>query len=340
MPSALEHCYFCAYINRYFEHIGSKSPYELKPLLENAEVWTSADIRTHYVLGNVMVTKSEGGSSATVCTDEDEDEDEKVKLKIYVSTDEQMREHALLTDFPTQLLAALKLEPTKFPDLTLLLHVPLTSLRILMIKKGFTSGNNVDDNQVMPRSVLSHDDDQDEMRERATSLLRADSAEHVVVQSTSISARSETTLTALQPNVRSGPSVRPTTPESRAGGYLNVPIAGPYSADNRDRNMAQLRRFARHVGRTSISPLSRSNSQSRNSDSVFQMSALSRALNTAELAPIPDSVQVNSSSPRRGGPDPNRNDEQKKRDFEVGFLGELFVSFLNNLHGQYQPLTL
>jgi hypothetical protein len=284
-----------------------------------------------------------------VCTEGDEN----IKLKIYISTDIQMRECALLTDFPTQLVAALELKPAHFPDLHLLLQVPLASLKTLMIRKGFASGDHVDDcehnlvavlnNQDMQsHSVLLHDDNQDEMREMSTGLVRADSAEHVVVHSTSASASSQAEHTALQPSVSSRLSFRPATPESRPHEPLNVSfdvsprgrpvtsrptIAGPYSAHNRDRNRVQLRAFARNVDPAPVSQLSRFNNQSRNTDSAFDMSALSRTLETAELSPVPDSVQVNSSSRQRTGPIPNRNDEQRARDFEVGFLGEQFVSF-------------
>jgi hypothetical protein len=314
----------------------------------------SADIRTHYKLEGMTVTKSEGGSSATVCTEEDEDG----RLNIYVSMDRQTRECALLTDFPMQLVAALELKPAHFPDLHLFLQVPLNSLRTLMIRKGFTGGDDVDhceqnlvavlNNQDMQsHSELGDDDNQDEVRELATSLVDADSTEHVVIYSTSASASSEAAHTALQPSVRSRPSIRPTALEPRPNEPSNMPsdvsphrrpvtprptILGPYSAQNRDRNRDQLRGFARNMDRTPVPRLSRSNRQSRNPDSAFDLSALSQALETTGLAPVPESVQVDSSSRQRAGPIPNRNDEQRARDFEVGFLGEQFVSFSHNLH--------
>jgi hypothetical protein len=289
------------------------------------------------------VTKSEGGSSATVCT-----EDEDVKLKIYVSTDRHVRECALLTDFPMQLMAALKLEPTQYPDLHLLLQVPLISLKTLMIKKGFTSGDAVDDDEDMQsHSILRHNDDQDETREVSSSPVRATSTEHVAVYSTSASASSGAAHRALQPSVRSRSSSRSTTPESRSHDSLGVPLgtspdrepvtpqpatAGPYSANNRDRNRDRLRGFARHVDRTPVPQRVRSHSQLRDPDGAFDMSALSRTLDIVEHAPVPDPVQVNYTAPQRAGPIPNRSEEQRARDFEVGFLGEQFVSFANYLH--------
>jgi hypothetical protein len=306
-------------------------------------VWKSEDITTHYELEDVKVTKSEGGSSATVCTEEDEN----IKLKIYVSTDRKMRECALLTDFLMQLIAALELEPTQYPDLHLLLQVPLTSLRTLMIRKGFTGGDAVDDDEDMQsHNVPRRNDDEDEAREVSSSPVRAAYTEHVAVQSTSASASSEAAHRALQPSVLPMRSSRPTTPESRSHGSLAVPlgaspdrepvtpqsaIAGPYSVNNRDRNRDRLRGFARNMDRAPVPQRERSNSQLRDPDSAFDMSALSRTLDTVELVPVPDPVQVNYTPPRRAGPIPNRSEEQRARDFEVGFLGEQFVSFANYL---------
>jgi hypothetical protein len=225
-------------------------------------VWTSADIRTHYTLEDTRVTRIEGSSSATVCAEENEN----FKLKIYVSTDRQLRECALLTDFPMQLVAALELEPAHFPDLHLLLQVPLISLRTLMIRKGFTSGDDVDDSEqnlvavlnkqnMLGRNLLRHDDNQDEVRGLSTSLVRANSAEHVVVHSRSAPASSEAAHTALQLSVSSRLSSTTTTPESRPHEPLDVTfngspqrrpvtprytIAGTYSAHNRDRNRDRL----------------------------------------------------------------------------------------------------
>jgi hypothetical protein len=320
----------------------------------------SADIRTHYTLEDTTVVKREGGSSATVCTEEDENG----KLKIYVSMDRQTRECALFTDLPMQLVAALELEPADFSDLHVLLQVSLASLKTLMVRKGFASGNHVDDHEhnsvavlnhqdMQSRSELHQNDNQNEMRESAAILADSGSAEHVVVHSTSASASSEAARTALQPSVSSRPDIRPTAPEPRPHESSNVPfdpsphrrpvtpqptIAGPYSAQYRDRNRDQLRGFARNMDRTPVPQISRSHSQSRNLDSAFDMSALSRALDTGGLARVQNLVQVDSNSRQRAGPIPNRNDEQRARDFEVGFLGEQFVSLPNNMRCQNQPV--
>jgi hypothetical protein len=233
-----------------------------------------------------------------------------------------------------------------------------------MIRKGFTGGGDVDDSEhnlvavlnkqdMQSHNLLGHDDNQDEVREMSTRMVRADSAEHVVVHSTSAQASSEAAHTALQPSVSPRLSFRTTTPESRPHEHLDVPfngspqrrsvtprstIPGTYSAHNRDRNRDRLRGFARNVDPRPVLQFSRFSSQARNTESAFDMSTLDRALETAEVAPVPNPVQVNSSSLQRAGPIPNRNDEQRARDFEVGFLGEQFVSFPNNMHCQNQPI--
>lgn len=133
---------------RYFEHVKCESSYELRPLLENVKVWISADIKTHYTLEGTTVTKSEGGSSVKVSPGEDET----AKLEIFVSANKHTRDCALITDFPEQLVATLELEPADLPDLLPLLRVSLASLKALLIKKGITGGDAVDDNEDSQRT--------------------------------------------------------------------------------------------------------------------------------------------------------------------------------------------
>jgi hypothetical protein len=59
---------------------------------------------------------------------------------------------------------------------------------------------------------------------------------------------------------------------------------------------------------------------------MYDMSTLGEALDADEPAPVSTSVQVNVSPRRRANPIKNRNEEEVARDFEVGFLGEQFVT--------------
>ncbi|KAF1960437.1 putative heterokaryon incompatibility protein [Byssothecium circinans] len=332
---------------KYFEHEECKPDYELRPLLENVDVWISADIKTHYTLQGTTVTKSEGGSSVKVSTGEDKT----AKLEIYVSANRHTRACALITDFPKQLVSALKLEPADLPDLHPLLQVPLASLKALLIRKGITGGDAADDyketlvaNSVNKDSRIQSDgsyyDNGDDASTTSASSVRSDSAGSAILTSTRASARSEAANTTLRPHVHHRPSSRPTTPEPRAQVYLNVPsyesprerpvtprptAAGLYSPDNRNRNRERLQGFARNADPASSSRLGRSSRQSGGGGGMFDMSTLRETLEAAEPAPISTPVQVNPSPRRRAGPIPNRNEEEMARDFEVGFLGEQFV---------------
>jgi len=97
--------------------------------------------------------------------------------------------------------------------------------------------------------------------------------------------------------------------------------------------MERLRGFARNADITSNSPRV-------SSGSIFDMSALSETLEAAEPAPVSTPVQVNPSMRRRSGPVTNRNEQEKARDFEVGFLGEQFVSLTCYIQLGYKLILL
>lgn len=281
----------------------------------------SANIKTHYTLEDTTVTKCEGGSSVKVSTGQDDT----YKLEIYFSTDRRTRDCAIITDFPKQLIAELQLEPADLPDLDSLLQVPLASLRTLLIKKGITAGDGTDDHE----EALTADS------------ICSDSSEPAVVEYTRAVARSEAANTTLQPYLNHQPTSRPTTPSGQSHDHLNMisnespferpvtprPVAGGlYSTDNRNHNRERLLNFAQSP--TSAPSLRNPDAgdQSSSNDSSFNMSVLRGALEAAEPTPVTIPVRTNRGPRRRAGPIPNRNEEQMARDFEVGFLGELFVS--------------
>ncbi|KAF2262892.1 hypothetical protein CC78DRAFT_605161 [Lojkania enalia] len=334
---------------KYFEFAECKSPYELRPLLKNVEVWMSADIKTHYILERTIVTKSEGGSSVKVSIGEDRT----VKLEIHVSANRHARNCALVTDFPEQLVAALELEPADLPDLHPLLQVPHASLKELLIKRGITGGDAADNyvetlvvdllNEDLPsQSDDSSDDSGDDASTMIASSVRSASVGSTIVEFTRASARSEATNTTLRSHVDHRPSSRPTTPrpttpEPLSRGHLNVPsgesprerpvtprptAAGLYSTENRSRNMERLQGFARNAGPAFSS---RSNDQFVGGGSAFDMSTLRETLEATKPGPMSTPVQIDRSPRRQGGLVPSRNEEEMARDFEVGFLGEQFV---------------
>jgi hypothetical protein len=343
-----------AYANRYFEFANCESPYELRPLLRNLEVQTSADIKTHYTLGATTVTKSEGGSSVKVSTEEGGTE----KLEIHVSTNRDARACALVTDFPDQFIAALELEPADLPDIHSLLQVPHTSLKTLLIKKGIT-GEDSTDNYLEPSVVDPLIEDLQSQRGDSSdasgddeSRIIASSARPASVGSNNIgstrsSVRPGTTETTLQPYVNPRSSSRPaaprsTTPEPQSQIRLNEcaqisdesprerpttprpTAAGIFSTENRSHNREQLQNFARNADHAMVSTSGGHGVGGSGGGDAFEMNTLRETLEASD--PISTPVQINRSPRRQGGLVPNRNEEQMARDFEVGFLGEQFVS--------------
>jgi len=343
------YAFLCSRWCRYFEHAECESPYELRPLLESVEVWKSANIKTHYTLGCTTVTKSEGGSSVEV----DTEEDTTAKLRIYVSADRHTRDCALITDFPEQLVEALELEPADLPYLHPILQVPLASLKALLIRKGITSGDAADDYEESSVADLANEDwrsqndgsssgdDGEHASTTSASSSRSDSVQSAAAEYTRALVRSEAANTTLRPHVVQRTSSRPTTPEPRSQDHLNMPAdespherpstpfhtaAGLYSSDNRKRNIELLQNFARNANLTSSSRSERSSGRNDGGGSAFDMNSLREILEALEPAPVSTPVQVDPRPQRQAGWIPNRNGEEMARDFEVGFLGEQFVS--------------
>ena len=293
------------------------------------------------------MTKSEGGSSVKVSIGEDKT----AKLEIYVSASRHMRNCALITDFPEQLVAALELEPAEvdLPDLHLLLQVPLASLKTLLVRRGITGGDTADDYEEISGTDFVNEASQsqgDDASTRSANSVWSDSSESVIVESTRASARSEAANPTLRPHVDHRPGFRLTTPELQSQDQLNVPsdegpserpvtsytaVAGLYSTANRNRNRERLQGFARNADPASSSRPGRARGQSGDGGGSFDMSTLRETLEAAEPTPVSTPIQVNPNPRRRTGPIRNRDKEEMARDFEVGFLGEQFVCPLLSL---------
>ena len=164
----------------------------------------TADIKTHYTLEGTTITKREGGSSVKVSMGEDET----TKLEIYVSAERHMRDCALITDFPEQLIEALKLEPADLPALCPLLQVPLASMKALLIRKGIIGGDAADDYEEtlvadsvnensQSQSDRSSDDDGEDASTTSASSVRSGSAQSTVVESTRVLRRGPSPRTGL-----------------------------------------------------------------------------------------------------------------------------------------------
>lgn len=327
-----------------------ESPYKLQPLLENVEVWMSADIKTHYKLESTTVTKSGGRSNVKVSIGKDQTP----KLEIYVSTNKHLRSCALVTDVPNQLVAALGLEPSDLQDIHALLQVPRASLTALLIRRGITAGDTADDYEEHLVADLSgkdwhaesdgsSSDDSDDAQATSASSVRSDSPWSAVIETAHASAASIATHSTLRPSVQQRPSARPTTPRPRSQDQPHVPAdesssersvtasrfdVSPYNQSNRSLNMERLQGFARNADPASSSRPARSSSQSGSGENAFDMSSLREALETTESTPMSMPANVDPNRRRRARLIPNRNEEERARNLEVGFLGEHFVSVI------------
>jgi len=171
-------------------------------------------------LASTAVTKSEGGSSVKVGIGVNND----AKLDIYFSAKRHIRDCALLTEFPEQLVDALELDPANLPDLRPLLQLPLHSRKALLIKRGIAgwgtvvgyggtlvaySANDYWQNQIDSSSDISGDSackltsSSDILSNFARSTFtitgRSHSIELAVIESTNASARVMAAKTALTP---------------------------------------------------------------------------------------------------------------------------------------------
>jgi hypothetical protein len=103
-----------------------------------AKVWDSAKIEKKYSLDGDVELRGGAGSHVELSTEENGTP----ALNIYHSQDGSARDCALHEDFPEQLAAALGFDLACVPMIHTLLHVPLGSLKVLLVRKGITSGNN------------------------------------------------------------------------------------------------------------------------------------------------------------------------------------------------------
>jgi hypothetical protein len=217
-------------------------------------------------------------------------------------------------------MEALELEPADLPKFHQLLQVPLSSLNDLMIREGFTDGANSDNTEDNASGDNASEDDEDldsqsegsdegirdAISETSTSGVNADNIRSVVVDSISVSARSGTSQPTPRLDVHDSLRSRVTT------------ATGIYSADNRYRNTRRIQSFAQDAGVIPGYP--------RGSGGIFDMNTLRGALEEVSPALSPTPIGVYLTSNQRVRSNKDRTEEQRARDFEVGFLGEQFVS--------------
>ena len=218
--------------------------------------------------------------------------------------------------------------------------MPLASLKALLIKKGITGGVAADDNEELlvtdrvneelrSQSGDSSDNSGDDSWMTFRSGVRSDFESSTIVQyarnTTSqpyMHRRTSTPQVHLQHhlNVSSDESPRDPSPTPRP------PAAGLYSAINRNQNRTRIESFAQNADPASSSRHKRFIFQFGGGGGMYDMTTMWDALDADDSAPMSAPIQVNVSPRRRANLIKNRNKEEVARDFEVGFLGEQFVS--------------
>jgi hypothetical protein len=305
------------------------------------------------------VTRVEGGSCVRI---NNINEDREPSLDIYLSSDPSKRDCALVTDFPNQLIGALQIQPLDaVAELHQYLEVPLESLDTLLVRKGIVGeGPSSSINLGIPESAETSTEEpiyhahQSQRREvilpsaspergpRATPL-----ATPIGQLLTPLAAATEPAATSSQPPsspdfvsrisaIQSpfrnpfAPTSLPTPPERPDEAPPTEPVsaAGLYISSNRGRNIDRLRRLAERSSTShNVSTNNTSSTTNTPNAAAFDMSQLGSALEDAQASVAPSAL-VSIQSARRPRPMlvPNRNQEERARDFEIGFLGEHYVS--------------
>lgn len=322
-------------------------------------MWTSPNIETHYHLARGLpptiftVTRVEGGSSVQVS--ETEDNEEPV-LDIYLSSEQKKRDCALVADFPKQLLEALKIQHfDAAKELHQYLEVPLEALNTLLVKNGVigetrSSSASLD---TFESDETSDNEDQQQLGGIVAPLATPEQRSSVTPFSTPLTELSRPSAVVVGPPVpstqsprnpesissilavetsirntfsQSGFSIPPERPEE-APPTEPVTSAGIYSTSNRSRNIDRLRQFAQH-SRTNLNASRSGTSNAANNPiaAAFDMTQLGLALEDSQASVDPAAL-VSPWGARRPQARliPDRNEEDRDRNPEIGFLGEHYV---------------
>ena len=275
------------------------------------------------------------------------------RLEIFVSMDKKKRDCALITDFPRQLIEALRIELTSLTDLYTILHVPLESIDTFLVEKGIISGTSMssqsdsamthEHNGPAPSPQKLQREGNEENQSYSTSYTRSVPEQRNAAALT-ILARAQPPTRSLSSHVRgaspipwlgSHESPNSNTVEQNHGSNpgRNPEDVQPtlaanssiFSPANRNRNRDRLQNLARGANGAASSQTARAiHVQNSGNVTGFDLRALGVALEDPQRTP--PSISLNRSQhgyrPRQI---PDRNEQERARDFEIGFLGEQFV---------------
>lgn len=319
-------------------------------------MFISPTIKTRYNLSLRLpplifpITRIEGGSSMKV---NDTSGSADPVLEIYLSSEQKKRECALVTDFPKQLLEALKVRPFDAAnELHQYLEVPLESLNMLLVRKGIIGE--------IPSSPASSDSsksdemsDNEDQSQRRAPLVTPEQSSSVTSLATPPTELSRLLAPLAAQSVPSTQSPRDPEPISRTLGVETslsnsvspsdftialgrpeeeppiepVTTAGIYSTSNRSRNREILELFAHSLPNQNGSRGETTHSVDNLIEAAFDMTQLQSALEDSQASVVSAaSVSVRSAGRPRGRHIPDRSQEDRARDFEIGFLGEHYVS--------------
>ncbi|KAF2187468.1 hypothetical protein K469DRAFT_772048 [Zopfia rhizophila CBS 207.26] len=337
----------------YIECKGCRSRDDVQMLLQNANVWMTPAVTTHYRMPvdsfsqPRVATKNEGGSSQPT-------------LEIYFSTDRRKRECALVADFPEQLVEALEVRPADVAaEVSQLLQVHLDSLNDLLVRKGIISGTTSSSGSEEAQNADQIDENyqtqgleqfvnEERTASSAHSQRSSDAAEpgrSGTESSISPIAETEEATSYLRPVQNRAFTSRPSTspdqvrtpleshdgpssPEQTPEAFSEEPVVtlGIYNTVNRSHNTGRLRDFARNADTVFNARAQTTRRASSTREDAFDLSELNSALQEVELLQTSyNTINVRLNHTHRGGVIPDRSQEQRAPDFEVGFLGELFI---------------
>jgi hypothetical protein len=328
--------------------------HDLIETLSKVNVKTSPNIKSHYTISagrsieQRTVTKTEGGSSVQVFTTTDGNQP---SLEIYLSTDMAKRQCAVVTTLASQLVEALEIHTVDIAsEVSQLLLVPVSALDQVLMEHGIV-GETISQSQIRNEAieVNQFDEGLDPEVENSNSSIHSQLDSMSVAQASESDSTdsSEDVVEMLTARLRGNQNHYVSAPRSSTPpvqvrapleGHtvrdsLEMPLARSatetattartYNANNRGQNIDRLRNFARNTETVFNPQAQRTRRRPSVPDGVFDLEDLEVALDETELVPSPVAPTINRMIH-------NRTSEQWERDFEVGFLGEYFVSPLSS----------
>jgi hypothetical protein len=313
-------------------------------MLENVNVWKSPNIETHYHIARgssstSTLTRDEGGSCVRINASGEAD---KSSLDIYLSSDRTKRECALVTDFPIQLVEALSIQPPSIAaELHHFLEIPLSALDFLLIRKGLVSG--LRPQYEIPEIEKLIDIDEYDDTEQGQCL--NDSGETDALGSVERILSTAAGSPTAKAESKYGITLRPRTSRHRISESLEIDsqtklqdsgvngqsaerssAAGTPAKNNRNRSTARQEGFARNSNSISNEVTPKKRRRNSSGETALNGSGVRLDFSQSRTISSTAAAEFQYTRAKRARVIPDRDEDEIDEDFEVGFLGEYFVS--------------